>query len=321
MIIAGFVFAFQSVAMADGIILPEVSVSGVASAVPVSQKALLWLRPDALELWIDSKFLRKDTGASWVVPLPENPQVKTANSKILDSLDAATRPVFMVLRYTYSGGGGGYGGGDVGASQEADITVAANGAEDSVFVWQSGSLGALDYVVISSKNGDSIVKWLTDHKYRVNDALKQGLVSEEAAGRYFFVARMSGPSKDGASLGAIRFIFPKNTPPFYPLQLTSMQIPENQVLNLLMFILWPLPYIPLPQPITLPELNKARPYTRLKEMTTDYEKIFSPETNPVVRDTPLLFFNEEPHRFFPATQIDPKPSVSGITRLSRSKRQ
>ena len=105
MIIAGFVFAFQSVAMADGIILPEVSVSGVASAVPVSQKALLWLRPDALELWIDSKFLRKDTGASWVVPLPENPQVKTANSKILDSLDAATRPVFMVLRYTYSGGG------------------------------------------------------------------------------------------------------------------------------------------------------------------------------------------------------------------------
>lgn len=295
--IIAVLFLCQGTAMADGIVLPEVDVSGESeAAVPTAQKALLWKRADGLELWIDSKFLWKDRGASWVVPLPVNPEIKSADSTILENLTKITTPIFITVTEQCQGSGG-YGGYGTDASMQGNDSQ-VDSSSDQVMVWQSGSLGALDYVVLSAKQGNSIVKWLKEHKYQVNDTLKQGLASAEAAGKFFFVARLSGPPKDDAGMGAVRFVFPATTPPFYPLQLTSMQIPKNGMLNLLLFVLWPMPYIPVPQPVIKPNMDQVYSYLSLSltDMESMYEENFDPDKNSLLGHKPLMFFNEDAMR-------------------------
>ena len=279
----------QAMAWSDGIVLPSVQISS-SDVAPTAQKALLWLNANNLELWIDARFKWKAAGGAWVVPLPANPRVEAADPQILDTLDKLSAVRMLTISYHDSSGGGGDGA-DTGIFCGGGGAT-MNSKTSDVFVWQSGRLGTMDYAVLGAKNGKSIVKWLSDNGYAMNAKLKQALETEETAGKYFFVARFAHAPKHGSDLGAVRFVFPGDTPPFYPLQLTAAQIPERQALKLLLFVLWPLPYVPVPQPVDHPVVDTNTSYVTPDSMAKGYESNFDPALNARLANYPLLFFYE-----------------------------
>ena len=227
-----FLMSVTGQALADGIPIPEVVGSAESDTVTVgTQRAVLWLRPDAVELHIEPKFTWKHKGAAWVIPLPARPEVMIGDSGFMDDLDNFTKPRFF---YLISESECCYG--EDCPLGKGDVNL--KGSSEEVVIWDSGSLGNLDYTILSAKEGASIEKWLSEHGYNIgSEKVKEKLETMETSETWFFAARLSKSPKKGQSIGAIRFIFPPDTWPFYPLALTASGLAENDHFDVLLWVI------------------------------------------------------------------------------------
>lgn len=246
--VAGWVI--EPVARADGMVF-RTPVAGAVQKVEVgAQRGLIWRTPDALEVWIEPVYAWEgDDAGAWVIPLPALPEVKEGDPKVLDDLDALTAPTFVSVCWEPDcsescgwfgclGGGGKSGGLD-------ERTGEVERQDPAVTVWSSGTVGALDYEVISATTGNGATAWLAANGYTVGESAAQALATLDTEGLFFFVARVEAPPEPGQSLAPVRFVFAHEVLPFYPVRLTSAALDADTHLDVTLWLISTVRLLPL----------------------------------------------------------------------------
>ncbi|HUU03105.1 MAG TPA: DUF2330 domain-containing protein [Myxococcota bacterium] len=224
--------AFQ--AMADGMSFQVIGASADVSA--GGQRAVLWLRDGNWELHIQPVFDRQAGAAAWVVPFPVRPEVHPGDADFFDELEILTAPVFMKVCETSNGGHWscfgcmGSDAGRLGTEQHGEAFV---------HLWEHGTVGDLDYSIVSAADGESLVAWLQDEGYAAPDGLAAILVDYETEGEFFFAARLSSEADPAKPLAPVRFVLPGMADPAYPLRMTALGVAAGQGLELTLWVIFP----------------------------------------------------------------------------------
>ena len=222
---------------ADGIAIPEISASSESTTEIGAQRAVLWLDGSDLVLEIEPNFHWDENGAAWVIPLPARPEVFVGDSVFMDDLDWMTRPRFILTKSKETCHCSLFGGSSAGNKALGSGDVAR--AKDLVTVWQNGSLGNLDYVVISGDDNENILEWLDKSGYYVSDTLKTAFDDMDFSKKYFFAAKVSKSPKKGQTIGTIGFRFKDYDKPFYPVALTAAGLLPKGHLDVILWVIWP----------------------------------------------------------------------------------
>lgn len=224
---------FQTTARADGLMFQPVGATGEVRA--EAQRAILWLRDGQWELSIYPVFNREAGNSAWVVPLPVLPTVSEGSADLFDELETITAPVTIDYcywpncccpgddYYCYVTSGG-----------EGD----AQGVAASVNVWDRGSVGSWDYVVLSSIDGDSLETWLDDNGYILPEGVSPAIDSLVAEGSFFFAAKLAQDADPDVPVTPVTFSMAELEDPTYPLRLTAAGVPDG-TMELILWMVTP----------------------------------------------------------------------------------
>ena len=223
------IVTLPSAALADGMAFG--ASGGTAEVQAAAQRAVLWQRDGTWEIHIQPIFQREQGAAAWVVPFPVRPTVLQGNADFFDQLELATAPVFVSFCNNIICCPGPCDGGTPPASMGL--------VEMFVTTWESGTVGSLDYVVLSAADGDNLVDWLQAEGFEVQ-AEAITLIDELAAeGSFFFASRLSPDADPEKPIAPVRFILPDMAVPSYPLRMTTLGIRPGERLELTLWIIAP----------------------------------------------------------------------------------
>jgi len=159
---------------------------------------------------------------SWVVPVPNTPEISIGSDTTFNDLDFATQPRFNLIQE-----------GQVCSQDQFVFPVAApsvdsvaeSAADSGVVVEEELTVGPFDIEVVSSENPDDLAIWLADNDYLVTDegaALIAPYVNE---GMKFVAVRLSS----GETSGSIQPIVLKyeSERPAVPIRLTAVAAEDD----------------------------------------------------------------------------------------------
>lgn len=232
-VLAALLAASPGDARADGMSFPRVTASDLAVRA-TAQRAVVWQRNGVWEVHIQPVFDREQGGAAWVVPWPVQPTIHPGNADFFDQLELLTSPIFLQTCTEDSGGGGcGSVGYDNGGSKQSVQP------ESSVKVWEHGTVGQLDYVVLSAGDGDDLVAWLQSNDYEVSTDAADAITEFETEDQFFFVATLSEDADPSLPHVPVRFVLPELVDGYYPLRLTGLGVPAGKALDLTLWVIAP----------------------------------------------------------------------------------
>jgi hypothetical protein len=163
---------------------------------------------------------------SWLLPVPNTPQVEIADTALLDMLETYTRRQFLspasgcngVIWSEFEGVGGGGGPGSV----------------------QEGSVGPYDYAILDDRDGAVIVAWLEDNGYLVPEAAVP-IINDYARSGLQFLAMKLQPTAQVGDIQPVKITF-SGTKPVIPIKL--MKIASLDPLPILVWIFADTQYMP-----------------------------------------------------------------------------
>jgi hypothetical protein len=221
--------------MADGISFLDIR-SANMEVQATTQRAVVWLRNGVWEIHIMPIFKRHKAKAAWVVPLPVLPQVKESSSDFFNHLELLSAPMFMeVCSETTGGGCGTTGSSSSSSSGGASIRTGTGHVE----IWEHGTVGDLDYVIITTDHQVYMVEWLRNNNYYVTDLAEASLKKFEANSTFFFAAKISENADPAKPIKPVRFVLPDLKEPMYPLMLTGLGVPDGASLELTVWLISP----------------------------------------------------------------------------------
>lgn len=197
-----------------------------------AQRAVLWQRHGTWEIHITPVFDRARAKTAWVVPFPVLPKVQTSTGDLFNQLELLTAPMFIEVCIPPSRGC------DAGAPGGGSDNGGGNG-KGAVEIWDQGTVGELDYVLITAQNDVYMVNWLRRNGYHVTDLAEASLKKFEADGTFFFAARLSEDADPAKPVTPVRFVLPDLKTPVYPLVLTGLAVPEGASLELSIWVISP----------------------------------------------------------------------------------
>ena len=152
---------------------------------------------------------------SWVVPVPDTPELAVGADATFDELDLATRPDFQLERTGDScpqpvpdaADGAGAGGADVDA-------------DDGVTIEQELVVGPYDAQVVSGEDPGAMARWLVDNGYDLSERGEELLEPYVSAGMKFVALKL----RSGQSVGSIRPLVMRyaSERPMVPIRLTAV---------------------------------------------------------------------------------------------------
>ncbi len=222
--------------------------TGEFAAVPTGQRAALVRDGLSWSLILEPRYERPDAGAAWLVPFAHCPTVSAADPALLAELGLVTAPLFLELcikdcRCGDDGGGGCLGpfAGDSGAVGSREDAAAAQGEGDTlhVDVWQTGTIGNLDFVVISAEDPADIPAWLDLEGYESPQEMADFVTDHATEYGCYFAAKVGAPAGSLDAFPSVRFDLDPRDPPTYPLKLTGLGVAKGQALDLTLFVVNP----------------------------------------------------------------------------------
>lgn len=165
---------------------------------------------------------------SWIVPVPETPNLDVVPTSALRLLDNATAPRIINPPVTCEGGDDFFGGGapvaDAGEPEVAEPEPGGVVVEDLPVV------GAFDPEVISSDDPNALVEWLNDNNYLITPAMEP-FIAQYVADGYKFLGLKLTPDSGVSDIAPIKFSCPNGEMPLVPIRLTGVSAePEMGVL-------------------------------------------------------------------------------------------
>jgi hypothetical protein len=221
----------------------------IGKAVPTTQRAALVREGAAWSLILEPKYDRPKAGVAWLVPFAHCPTVSAADPKVLAELGLVTAPLFlevclqtcMCSDQSASCLPDLFGGGSTsGGMDDGETSVATNGQRPlDVDIWQSGSIGNLDFVVISAENPADIPEWLDRGGYDNPPELADFVTGRGSDYGCYFAARLGVPAGEHDVFPAVRFALDSRDPPSYPLRLTKLGVAEGRTLGVTLYVVNP----------------------------------------------------------------------------------
>lgn len=179
-----------------------------------ARRAVIWIDSSSFDIIFQNQYSGSGKSFAWVIPLPGVPtQVDQPTDGFLRDLDRFTAPMFE-KRSCYVPCPSGPP--DAGVSQGPKVPP------PEVTVWQSGSLGNLDYVVLSSKSSADLVTWLKGRGFKLPASLTPLVDDYLSKGFTFFAAKLASGAGAQAAVPAVTFSFDRaKTPLVYPLRISA----------------------------------------------------------------------------------------------------
>ena len=158
---------------------------------------------------------------SWVIPVPDTPEISLGADATFNELDFATRPQFQ-LQQT----------GDVceqdrffvNSSPESAPSVADSG-DDGVTIEEELTIGPFDIDIVSSENADDMSIWLQDNGYLINDRGLNLIEPYVLAGMKFVAVKLSSGESSG-SIQPLIMRYPSEKP-MVPIRLTAIAAQDD----------------------------------------------------------------------------------------------
>lgn len=196
-----------TVTYADGIMMPEEKAAALqrmeqALINEPEQKAAIFFSNGVEQLIISPSYEGSAERFAWVVPVPAKPQVEVADAALFHDLMDITKTMIMAV-------------------EPAIGTL----AEDSVKVIERKTVGDYDVSVLSSTEGNALMKWLSSNGYHL-PAKAADPIQYYVGKRWTFVAcRVKDPSASAqglrtGTLAPLSMTFASKRP-IYPLRLSS----------------------------------------------------------------------------------------------------
>lgn len=156
---------------------------------------------------------------SWVVPVPNEPEVSLGDDDAFVDLDIATRPQFELERRGASCDDFATdGGGDAGVAFSPDSDAESGGVD----ILQEFALGGFEVQLVQSNDGnpDAMATWLVDNGYDLTPRGLELLAPYVDAGMVFVALKL----RSGASTGSIQPLVMKyrSEKPMIPIRLTAV---------------------------------------------------------------------------------------------------
>lgn len=159
---------------------------------------------------------------SWVVPVPNAPELSVGSDTTFNELDFQTRPQFNLTRLgqecAFAGDTGGAGGIDNTASLESEADGSAVQVEDVV-------VGPYDAQIVSSDDPSELATWLTDNGYDLTDRGEELITPYVEAGMKFVALKM----RNGQTAGSIQPLIMQyqSEKPMVPIRLTAVAAQDD----------------------------------------------------------------------------------------------
>ncbi|MFH1436533.1 MAG: DUF2330 domain-containing protein [Pseudomonadota bacterium] len=229
------IFLFAAVVLgtesvwADGCFFPTPA-SGEQAPVDVdAQMAIIKISSSGeWDLYLRASYSGDPAAFGWVIPFPVLPDVDPdpVDDRFFKDMDEYTATWFF-QESCYEECGSSSGGCAPFAKTGGDSL--SNGELDpsKVTVWESGKIGVLEYAIISSAGGDSLVSWLEENDFVILPRAEPIIAELAAEGSYFFAAKIDPGVEDVRRLKPIRFMLPADVEPFYPMRLTAASSTEK----------------------------------------------------------------------------------------------
>ncbi len=155
---------------------------------------------------------------SWVVPVPNTPEVDVAEIATFDALSSLTTPVFIpppmpecgMIAVPMSAAGS-------GAPEE--------GSGDGVIVLASGTAGPYAYDVVTSPDPNVLITWLRTNQYTITEAMEP-LVRVYTDEGLVFLAMKLQPDQGVQDIQPIKMTY-RSQHPMIPLRLTAVAANPN----------------------------------------------------------------------------------------------
>ena len=159
---------------------------------------------------------------SWVVPVPDTPEISLGADLTFNELDFATRPQFQLQQ-----------SGNVCeqdqpvriAIAESDGVAESAGDDSGVTVEEELEIGPFDIDVVSSDNADDMSIWLEDNGYLINDRGLSLIEPYVLAGMKFVAVKLRSGETSG-SIQPLIMRYPSEKP-MVPIRLTAIAALED----------------------------------------------------------------------------------------------
>ncbi len=183
------------------------------------RRAVIWIKDDTFEMIFQNQYSGDAEQFAWIIPLPGVPTlVVQASDGFLDELDEYTKPILEEQR-CYIPCPIDY--------EEVDAGLGTPDVESTVTEWGSGSLGDLEYTVITSDSNDDLLAWLSARDFELDSALEPLIQSYIDNGAAFFAAKMVSTAAEVKVVPAVRFTFDlETTEVVYPLRISAFDRTE-----------------------------------------------------------------------------------------------
>ena len=164
---------------------------------------------------------------SWVVPVPDTPELGIVPPSTLRLLDGATGPFIIPPPISFPG----WGGDDDGAMGDDDDQTSGDDDDQSggVAVNDLPQVGPFDPQVISSDDPGALIDWLNDNGYLITPEMEPAVAGYVLGGMKFLGMKMA-PEAGVSDIAPISMTYPA-TQPMLPIVLTSVAAePEMSVI-------------------------------------------------------------------------------------------
>jgi hypothetical protein len=195
--------------------------------VPVDQQAeriIFTMNDDStISAYVQINYTGSAPDFSWVVPVPDVPEVDVAEITTFDELSTLTSPVFIPPQMP--------GCAAVPMSAMAD-SAGGPVAEGSVEVLAQGTAGPYAYEVVTSDDPDALVVWLQDNNYRVTEDMVPLIQVYNSEGMVFLAMKLQ-PDQGVQDIQPVKMTY-RSDDPMIPLRLTAVAATPN--MNVLTWI-------------------------------------------------------------------------------------
>jgi hypothetical protein len=218
------------------VFVPSVSGCGglFCQNVPVNQQAerIIFTINDneTVTAYVQINYTGDAPNFSWVVPVPDVPEVDVAEIATFDELKLLTDPVFIppltpecaLMAVPMAAGG-------------ADETMAMPTPTffDDVTVLSSGTAGPFAFDVITSKDPNALTSWLRSNSYRVDPPMEP-LIRVYTEEDMVFLAMKLQPDQDVQDIQPVVMTYPA-IHPMIPIRLTAVAANPNMTIETWVF--------------------------------------------------------------------------------------
>lgn len=190
-------------------------------SIPVDQQAeriIFTVNADGtMSAYVQINYTGSAPDFSWVVPVPNTPDVDVAEIALFDELSSLTAPIFMPPAMPDCA--------PVPVMAQAAVPSSAAEGAGEVTVLASGTAGPYAYDVITSPDPRAMIDWLNQNQYRVTPEMEPLITVYNDEGMVFLAMKLQ-PDQGVQDIQPIVMTY-QSMQPMIPLRLTAVAANPN----------------------------------------------------------------------------------------------